>query len=120
MEYAKLNPETIFYGFTTSLNYWVKKLNDIPNNFRLTASKGGKQDHLIDKYHLRWMEVVMNVEEAIKKRLPIDINDKLVSSDSTEPFSILIHGGQPKGSIFAKEVTKNRLLIQQLKNKGLS
>lgn len=120
VEYAKLNPETIFYGFTTSLNYWVKKLNDIPNNFRLTASKGGKQDHLIDKYHLRWMEVVMNVEEAIKKRLPIDINDKLVSSDSTEPFSILIHGGQPKGSIFAKEVTKNRLLIQQLKNKGLS
>ena len=120
LDYTKIHPETIFYGFTTSLNFWVKRLDEIPSNFRLTASKGGKQDKLIDKYHLRWMEVVMNVEEAIEKRLPIDINDKLASSDSTEPFAILIHGGQPKGSKFTKDITKNRLLLKQLKNKGLS
>jgi hypothetical protein len=84
------------------------------------TSKGGKKDYLIDKYNLRWMEIVHNVEEAIKKKLPIDINDKLASSDSKEPFSILIHGGQPKGSKLAKDIRSNRELIKQLKSRGLS
>jgi hypothetical protein len=95
-------------------------LNDIPDNLRLTASKGGKLDHLIDKHNLRWMEIVANVEEAIERKLPIDINDKLASSDSKEPFAILIHGGQPKGSKWVKDIRANRELIKQLRSRGLS
>lgn len=120
LDYTKNHPETIFYAFTTSVNLWVKRLKDIPDNFRLTASRGGKQDHLIDKHNLRYMEIVRDVEEAKKKKLNIDINDKLASSDSKEPFAILIHGGQPKGSEFAKYVTANRKLINDLKSKGLA
>lgn len=120
LDYAKDHPETIFYAFTTSLNFWVKRLDEIPDNFRLTASRGGKQDHLVDKYNLRYMEIVKSVEEAKEKKLRIDINDKLASSDSKEPFAILIHGGQPKGSELAKYVTANRKLISDLKKKGLA
>lgn len=120
LDYAKDHPETVFYAFTTSVNLWVKRLNEIPDNFRLTASRGGKQDHLIDKYHLRYMEVVKSVEDAKEKHLRIDINDKLASSDSKEPFAILIHGGQPKGSGLAKYVAANKKLIDSLKKKGLS
>lgn len=120
LEYAKDHPEIVFYTFTTSVNLWVRRLNEIPNNFRLTASRGGKQDHLIDKYNLRYMVVVNTVEEAIQKKMKIDINDKLAASDSTEPFAILIHGTQPKSSGLAKYVAANRNLIMDLKKKKLA
>jgi len=115
LEVAKRNPQTVFYGFTTSLDYWVRRLSEIPNNFRLTASKGGKLDHLISQHNLRWSEVVVNVEEAIKKNLPIDIDDSLASSDSKEPFAILLHGGQKKGSPYLQDVRRNKELIKKLK-----
>lgn len=120
LEFTQKHPEIVVYGFTTSLKFWINRLNEIPNNFRLTASKGGKQDDLIEKHNLRYVDIVRNVEEAIKKRLQIDINDKLASSDSDQPFAILVHGGQPKGSAWSKDITKNRELIKQLKNRGLS
>jgi len=116
LEVAKKNPKTVFYGFTTSLDYWVNRLNDIPNNFRLTASKGGKLDSLIDKYNLRWCDVVVNVEEAIERELPIDIDDTLASSDSKEPFGILLHGGQKKGSTFFADIKRNKETIKKLKS----
>ena len=115
LEVAKNNPQTVYYGFTTSLDYWVKRQNEMPNNFRLTASKGGKLDRLISEHNLRWCDVVANVEEAIESKLPIDIDDTLASSDSKEPFCILIHGGQKKGSIYTTDITRNKELIKQLK-----
>lgn len=118
LEYAKLHPETVFYAFTTSLKFWVKRLKDIPNNFRLTASKGGIYDNLITEYNLRYVEVVVNVKEAIQKQLKIDINDKLASSDSKEPFAILLHGGQKKGNPFVKDIKNNKALVNKLKKLG--
>ena len=120
LEYTKTHPDTIFYGFTTSLKFWVNRLNEMPSNFRLTASKGGKYDELIEKYNLRWSTVVTNVEQAIEKRLKIDINDKLSSSNSQEPFCILIHGGQKKGSGMSADIKKNKELIHKIRKQGLS
>jgi hypothetical protein len=120
IDFSKTHTETIFYAFTTSLDLWVKRLSQIPNNFRITASKGGKLDRLIEPNNLRWMEVVKNIDEAIKKRLPIDINDKLAQNDSNEPFSILAHGGQQKGSEWATDIKKNRDLVNKLKKQGLA
>lgn len=115
LEYAKKHPETIFYGFTTSLDLWVKRLSEMPNNFRLTASVGGKLDHLIEQHNLRWCMVVPNVEEAIKRELPVDIDDTLASSDSKEPFCILLHGKQKAGSPHTADIKKNKELINQLR-----
>ena len=116
LDFAKSNPEIIIYGFTTSLDYWVRRLNEMPKNFKLTASRGGKSDHLIDKYHLRWCEVLPNIEEAIIRKLPVDIDDTLASSDSKEPFAILMHGGQPKGSKWIEDIQRNKTLIKQIKS----
>lgn len=120
LDYTKKHPETIFYAFTTSVNLWVKRLKDIPDNFRLTASRGGKQDVLIDKHKLRYMQIVKNVEEAKELKLRIDIDDSLAFSDSKEPFAILIHGGQPKGSPLAKYVTANRKIVDDLKQRRMT
>ena len=83
----------------------------------LYSSKGGKLDRLISEHNLRWCDVVANVEEAIERKLPVDIDDTLASSDSKEPFCILIHGGQKKGSPYTKDIAKNKELIKQLKSR---
>ena len=41
---CKENPSVEFWAYTKSLNYWVNRINDIPKNLVLTASRGGKQD----------------------------------------------------------------------------
>lgn len=94
---AKETPNTIFYAYTKALNFWVNRLNDIPSNFKLNASKGGSRDQLIDQYGLKYVEVVFSPEEAKSKRLYIDQDDKLAWSQD-KPFAILLHGIQPKGS----------------------
>lgn len=97
MEVAKMNPERIFYAYTKSLQYWVNRLGQIPQNFRLTASKGGRLDNLIESYGLKFAEVVYSEAEAMEKGLEIDHDDSHAFSYD-HPFALLIHGVQPKGS----------------------
>jgi len=92
------NPLVTFYGYTKALPFWVKYLNDIPNNFRFTASKGGTHDHLIDDYKLRSAEVVFSPEEAQAKGLEIDHDDSHAIAASGKDFALLLHGTQPVGS----------------------
>lgn len=47
---AERNPQTIFYAYTKALMYWVSRIKTIPANFKLTASRGGRFDDLIDTY----------------------------------------------------------------------
>ena len=58
------NPEIEFWAYTKSLIYWVNRLNKIPNNLVLTASRGGRSDDLIDKHNLKNVEVIKNKEQA--------------------------------------------------------
>jgi hypothetical protein len=95
------NPAITFYAYTKSIAYWVKHRKDIPANFRLTASKGGKQDNLIGKHRLKSAEVVFSTEEARRKGLEIDHDDSL-AINSKKGFALLIHAGQPAGSAAAK------------------
>ena len=67
------NPNVEFWAYTKSLSYWVNRINEIPENLVLTASYGGKQDHLIKEYDLKNVIIVANKNMAIGK--PIDIND---------------------------------------------
>lgn len=94
---AKYNPNTLFYAYTKSLDYWVNRLGTIPKNFVLTASWGGRHDYLIETYGLRHARVVYSEAEASNMGLEIDHDDSHAMADGPA-FALLIHGVQPKGS----------------------
>ena len=97
LQVAIENPDKVFYAYTKSLNFWVENIENIPENFRLTASKGGKVDHLISKHGLKYAEVVYSESEAIEKGLEIDHDDSLAIFSNIS-FALLLHGTQPKGT----------------------
>ena len=97
LQVARLRPTTTFYAYTKSLPYWVARLGDIPANFVLTSSRGGRMDGLIDEVGLKVAEVVFSLEEAEEKGLPID-HDEYHAINNVGNFALLIHGTQPKGS----------------------
>ena len=110
LEVARRLPEKIFYAYTKSLPYWIKRLDEIPENFVLTASRGGKHDELINSHNLKCAEVVFSEKEAAEKGLEID-HDDWHAAFGKESFALLIHGVQPKGS-------KASEALQKLKKKG--
>lgn len=81
---------------------WIAPLprNLIPSNFRLTASEGGKRDHLIAEYGLETSKVVFSIEEAAALGLQIDHDDSH-AYDGSNSFALLIHGTQAAGSAAA-------------------
>lgn len=94
---AEDKPDVTFYGYTKSLPYWVARLDHIPHNFILTASRGGRRDGLIDLHGLREARVVFSEKEATDLGLPIDHDDSHAYTHGGS-FALLIHGTQPKGS----------------------
>lgn len=97
---AERNPDVLFYAYTKSLKYWVRSRDLVPTNLVLTASYGGRDDHLIAEHGLRSAKVVFSVAEAGELGLEID-NDDSHACDPTkanQDFALLIHGVQPKGS----------------------
>ena len=105
LEVAKRYPNKIFYAYTKSLNYWVERIDEIPSNLRLNASRGGRHDHLITEHNLKCAEVVFSVEEAESRGLEIDHDEShaILGEDS---FALLLHGTQPKGSEAAEAIKK--------------
>lgn len=101
MEVARRNPTRRFYAYTKALPFWVKRLESIPNNFKLTASFGGSHDFLIERHNLRFAKVVKSVEEAAELGLTIDHDDSHAYNDGPS-FALLVHGQQPAGGVFAK------------------
>jgi hypothetical protein len=97
IEVAKRNPSRHFYAYTKSVDKWVKRLNEIPVNFVLTASRGGKHDALINQYNLKCAEVVFSEHEAKEKGLEIDKDDSHAAV-GIKSFALLLHGTQPKGT----------------------
>jgi len=99
---ASENPNTLFYAYTKSLRYWNNIVNEMPilDNFVLTASYGGRDDHLIKPMGLRSAKVVFSEAEAEKLGLEIDHDDSHAARPSmrNQDFALLIHGTQPKGS----------------------
>lgn len=106
LEVAKRYPNKLFYTYTKSLPYWVARINEIPSNFKLTASKGGKRDDLIAKYNLVFAQIVETKEEADMLGLEIDHDDSLAMK-AEKSFALLIHGQGKKGSIQAKSIRIN-------------
>ena len=103
---AEWHPDRLFYAYTKSLNYWLADRNDLPNNLVLTASRGGRLDHLIDQYNLRESKVVFSEAEADALGYEIDHTDEhaAIPEIRNESFALLIHGTQPKGSEASKAI----------------
>ena len=96
IEVAKRNPHRKFYSYTKSINFWIKRLNEIPANMFLTASRGGRFDNLIAEYNLKCAEVVFSEQAAKDKNLEIDHDD--THALGNQSFALLLHGTQPKGT----------------------
>jgi len=103
VEVAKQRSATRFYAYTKSLNFWVRHLADIPANLRLTASEGGKFDHLISAYQLKTVRVVFTIEEAFALGLELDHDDSH-AYEGEDNFALLIHGSQKANSDAGKAV----------------
>lgn len=104
---CELNPNVDFYAYTKSIPFWVNRLDKIPNNLVLTASRGGKKDNLIDEYSLVEARVVFSEDEAKKLKLKIDHSDELAyqKSKKKKSFALLIHSTQPKNSVAAEAIS---------------
>ena len=117
VQVARLRPDVTFYAYTKSLNFWEHALlhGGIPDNLKLTASYGGDYDHMIDgmvqEYGIKSARVVLNPEEADRLELPIDHNEWHAIA-GTQPFALLLHGTQPKGS-------KAAAALKDLKLRGI-
>lgn len=101
LKVAQTFPNRIFYAYTKALPFWIKRLSDIPFNFRLNASYGGTHDHLIGLHGLKSVTVVPSQEEANFLGLEIDHDDSHAWAQS-KSFALLIHGNGPPGSKQAK------------------
>ena len=74
LQLCRDNPDVEFWAYTKSLKYWVNRINEIPSNLILTASYGGKHDHLIEEHGLKHTIVVRSKKDMIHD-WPIDYND---------------------------------------------
>lgn len=109
---AKNNPNVLFYAYTKSLHFFVRGIEQgiIPDNLNITASRGGRLDHMIDEHGLKEAVVCFSKAEARAKGLPIDKDDSHAAHPryAGKSFALLIHGQQPAGSEAAAAVKKLR------------
>lgn len=111
VEVAIANPDLTFYCYSKSLNLFLHV--DLPSNFYLTASYGGRFDYLIDEGHFpRYAKVVESLEVANTLGLPVDVNEDHCFLPG--PYALLVHGTQPKGSEWGKFARANREVKKQL------
>jgi hypothetical protein len=103
---AQSRPDVLFYAYTKSLPFWVKRLDVLESvpNLVLTASRGGHRDDLISKHNLREAVVVYSEAEAEALGLEIDHDDSHAADPARrhENFALLLHGSQPAGSDASK------------------
>ena len=104
IEYAKRNPQRIFYAYTKSLPYWVARIDSIPANLSLTASRGGRRDHLIDEHGLKEARVVFSESEAQKLGLEIEHDDSHAIENNGQSFALLLHGTQKAKSTASQAI----------------
>ena len=102
--------------YTKALPYWIANKDQIPPNFKLNASKGGKYDDLIDQYGLKSVTIVNDIEEAKQLSLPIDIDDTLAYKQDND-FALLLHGIQSKESGLTPQSKRNTQLMKDLKSR---
>ena len=105
---AKSNPGLKFYCYSKSLHIFQEfGLDNLPENFYLTASYGGVFDNMIDQgLFKRYAKVFKTEEDANAEGLEIDHDDSHCFAPN--PFGLLVHNTQPKGSEWGKAIRLRR------------
>jgi len=88
IDVAIANPLVEFWAYTKSIGYWVNRLDRIPNNLELTASRGGRQDELIRKHNLKQVYVFGSLSE-VPRGMPIDTNDDCARDKWIRAFALV-------------------------------
>jgi hypothetical protein len=76
LAYCARHPEVDFWAYTKSIPYWIKRVFEIPRNFVLTASIGGKFDTMALDAGLRTATVIQPDDVRAGSGL-VDTNDDL-------------------------------------------
>jgi hypothetical protein len=106
---AQATPDLTHYFYTKSLHFWQDLL--LPENVFLTASWGGKYDHLIEQgYFPRNAKVVCFQADADALGLPVDHDDIHAHTGEPHAFAHLVHGSQPAGSEWSKAISIRKKL----------
>jgi hypothetical protein len=109
---AMANPSLKFYCYSKSLNLFMGL--ELPSNFYLTASYGGKFDYLIDEgFFPRYAKVVESLEVADALGLEVDVNEDHCFLPG--PYALLVHNTQPAGSEWGKYARANAKVKKQLR-----
>jgi hypothetical protein len=114
---ARLKPNTTFYAYTKSVNYWIARSGLIPDNFKLNASLGGRFDEYAEAHNLKTARIVLSEDEAANLGLEIDHDDSHAWKQEAS-FALLVHGTQSPGSAASKSWTK-QLAVIKAANKAL-
>jgi hypothetical protein len=107
--------ELIHYLYTKNLYLWLEDSIaprcplELPPNLRVTASWGGKFDHLLEAgLFPRTARVVNTFEEAAALGLQVDFTDRLAWQYEATHFCHLSHGTQPAGSAAGNAIRARR------------
>lgn len=104
-EVARYNSDLKFYCYSKNLPIFIEA--NLPSNFYMTASYGGKFDHYIDAgVFQRYSKVFMTEDDANRAGLEVDHDDSHCFGD--KPFALLVHGTQPKGSEWGAAIRARR------------
>jgi hypothetical protein len=110
---ARMHPDVLFYSYTKSVHFIP---SNIPDNFRITCSEGGKYDDMIGDR--KRAKVIFDPIEADILGIDIDHDDShAYNGDDT--FALLVHGVQPKGTNAAaaiKTLKANKVKYSYSKN----
>ena len=99
---ARFHKDIQFYAYTKSVK-WMQELEHLrPKNFSMNASRGGRQDYIIDEFGMKSAEVVYHPSETT---LPIDHNERYAIEDKGS-FALLLHGTQKSGSEASKALIR--------------
>ena len=98
---AEAHPEILFYAYTKSANFWANRIPEIPANFKLNSSVGGRFDEMAKGYGFKTVQVVNAEADAAALGLEIDEDDSHAWAQD-KSFALLVHGTQPPGSAASK------------------
>lgn len=112
MEVAGKHPDIWFYSYTKSLPFWVARLDNIPSNYQLTASYGGRFDKEIGLRGLKFAKVVGSDQEAVDLGLEIDYTDEhaALPKYADTSFALALHNHMTKGTWGDKMMKVQKLL----------
>lgn len=74
IHFAQRHKHIEIWAYTKSVNYWINRITEIPENLTLTASYGGRLDELIEIHQLKNVKIYPSLLLVPPDR-PVDTND---------------------------------------------